>query len=447
MLRRASPDASARYADRESKPRMNPTASGADRPFPWIGLLTLATAIFVLVTSEFLPTGLLPDMARDLDVSQSQVGLLVTIFAATVVVFTAPLAALTHRYSRKWLLIAVLGVFALANVLAAIAPSYELLVGARVLGGLAHGLFWAIAGAYAGHLVPRHQIARAVAVTSAGGTTAFVLGVPVGTAIGQALGWRAAFGIIAASVVVLAFLVVRFLPAVDHRVSLATGEIPVPARRDPTFPGVLFVCLLVAIIVTGHNVFYTYIAPFIIDEAGFARDSVSLLLFLYGGAGAIGLVLAGVVGSRFPRAGLYGMLAGVALAVAVLAALSGIPVIVVVAIVVWGAAFGGIPALLQTRLLHVASPRVRDVGAALLTTSFNIGIGGGALIGGLLLDQSGLLVLPVVEAVVIVLALALLVAVDARRARRAQPAPAAAPRAREYGSPLTGPIPTADREA
>src|SRR6476660_4927067 len=150
MLRRASPDASARYADRESHPRMNPTTPGADRAFPWIGLLTLATAIFVLVTSEFLPTGLLPDMARDLDVSQSQVGLLVTIFAATVVIFTAPLAALTHRYSRKWLLIAVLGVFALANVLAAIAPSYELLVGARVLGGLAHGLFWAIAGAYAG---------------------------------------------------------------------------------------------------------------------------------------------------------------------------------------------------------------------------------------------------------------------------------------------------------
>ena len=137
-------------------------------------------------------------------------------------------------------------------------------------------LVTAIAGAYAGHLVPREQLAKAVAVTSMGGTTAFVLGVPVGTAIGQALGWRAAFGIIAASVVVLALLVVRFLPGVDHRVSLATGEVPLPARRDPTFPGVLFVCLLVAIIVIGHNVFYTYIAPYIIDEAGFPRDSVSV---------------------------------------------------------------------------------------------------------------------------------------------------------------------------
>ncbi len=425
---------------------MTPTASTADRPFPWLGLLTLAAAIFVLVTSEFLPTGLLPDIAGDLRVSQSQVGLLVTIFAATVAVSTAPLAALTRRYSRKWLLIGVLGVFALANVLAALAPSYELLIGARVLGGLAHGLFWAIAGAYAAHLVPRRQLARAVAVTSIGGTTAFVLGVPVGTAIGQVLGWRAAFGIIAASVVVLALLVGRFLPAVDHRVSLATGEIALPARRDPTFRGVLAICLLVVIVIGGHNVFYTYIAPYIIESAGFPRDSVSLLLFLYGGAGAIGLVLAGAVGGRYPRGGLYGMLAGVAVSVAVLAAFAGIPVIVVVALVVWGAAFGGIPALLQTRLLHTASPRVRDLGAALLTTSFNIAIGGGALVGGALLDGAGLLVLPVVEAVVIAVALGALIASDVRDRRRVgapRPGPTTV---REYGSPLTGPIPTAAPE-
>lgn len=445
MLHRASPDPSARYADRESTSRMtHPTAAvGNGHPFPWLGLLTLATAIFILVTSEFLPTGLLPDIARDLDVSQSQVGLLVTIFAATVVVSTAPLAALTRHYSRKWLLIGVLGIFALANVLAAIAPSYEMLVGARVLGGLAHGLFWAIAGAYAAHLVPRRQIARAVAVTSAGGTAAFVLGVPVGTAIGQAFGWRAAFGIIAATVVVLALLVIRFLPPVDHRVSLATGEIPIPARRDRTFPGVLFICVVVVIVVGGHNIFYTYIAPFIIDTAGFPRDSVSILLFLYGGAGAIGLVLAGVVGGRYPRGGLYGMLAGVAVSVAVLAAFAGIPIIVVIAFVVWGAAFGGIPALLQTRLLHTASPRVRDLGAALLTTSFNLAIGGGALIGGVLLDEVGVAVLPFVEAAVIVLAVVVLVVAD-RRGRRASVSPrtGAVTVVREYGSPLTGPIPT-----
>ncbi|UTT61464.1 MFS transporter [Microcella humidisoli] len=395
--------------------------SSADRPFPWVGLVTLATAIFVLVTSEFLPTGLLPVMARDLAVTESQIGLLITIFAGTVVVSAAPLAALTRHYSRKSLLLAVLAVFALANVLAAIAPSYELLIGARVLGGLAHGLFWAIAGAYAGHLVPRHQLARAVAVTSAGGTTAFVLGVPLGTALGIALGWRAAFGVIAAVVVVLVVLVIRFLPAVDHRVTLATGEIKVPVRRDPTMPSVLFICLLVVIIVTGHNVFYTYIAPFVLDTAGFAPEALSILLFLYGGAGAIGLVLAGVVGGRYLRGGLYGMLAGVILAVSVLALFAGVPVVVVIAFVVWGAAFGGLPTLLQTRLLQVASPNVRDVGAALLTTSFNIGIGGGAAIGAVLFSFSGTTWLPWVEAGALALAILALIIMEARRRARGVP--------------------------
>ncbi len=418
------------------------------RPFPWIGLLTLSTAIFFMVTSEFLPTGLLPQIADDLDVSEAQVGLLITIFAGTVVLTTAPLAALTRRFDRKHLLLAVLVLFAIANVGAAIAPDYALLVVARVLGGLAHGLFWAIAGAYSGHLVPRHQIARAVAVTSGGGTAAFVLGVPAGTALGTALGWRAAFGVIAAIVLVLLVLVVRFLPAVQHRPTLSTGEITLPARRDPTFPAVLFICLLVLIVVGGQNVFYTYIAPFLIDSAGFAEASVGALLFVYGGAGAIGLVLAGFLGSRFPRGGLYGMLGVVAAAVAGVGLSAGVPLLVIALLFVWGAAFGGIPTLLQTRLLHTASARVRDVGAALLTTAFNIGIGGGAAIGGALFVVLPTPALAIVQAAIIGFGLALLVVVDLVRARRAPAVLADDDEADESSVPLiTGSIVLPDHPA
>ena len=418
------------------------------RPFPWIGLLTLSTAIFFMVTSEFLPTGLLPQIADDLDVSEAQVGLLITIFAGTVVLTTAPLAALTRRFDRKHLLLAVLVLFAIANVGAAIAPDYALLVVARVLGGLAHGLFWAIAGAYSGHLVPRHQIARAVAVTSGGGTAAFVLGVPAGTALGTALGWRAAFGVIAAIVLVLLVLVVRFLPAVQHRPTLSTGEITLPARRDPTFPAVLFICLLVLIVVGGQNVFYTYIAPFLIDSAGFAEASVGALLFVYGGAGAIGLVLAGFLGSRFPRGGLYGMLGVVAAAVAGVGLSAGVPLLVIALLFVWGAAFGGIPTLLQTRLLHTASARVRDVGAALLTTAFNVGIGGGAAIGGALFVVLPTPALAIVQAAIIGFGLALLVVVDLVRARRAPAVLADDDEADESSVPLiTGSIVLPDHPA
>jgi predicted MFS family arabinose efflux permease len=380
----------------------------------------LAGAIFVSVTSEFLPTGLLPDMAGELAVSESRIGLLVTIFAGTVVISTTPLAALTRNYSRKYLVVVVLVVVAAGNIIAAVAPSYEILVGARIIGGLAHGLFWAVVGAYAAHLVPKHQIGRAVAITSGGGTAAFVLGVPLGTALGHALGWRLAFAVIGVIVVVLALLVLRFLPAVDHRVTLATGEIPLPMRKDRTLPGVIVLCIVIIVVMTGHNLFYTYIAPWLISVGGFAEDSIAVLLFLFGGAGAIGLVLAGLVSDRFPRAGLIVATALVAASVLVLALAADSQVVIVGAIVVWGIAFGGLPAMLQTRMLHTASARLRDLAAALFTTSFNFAIGFGALAGGIVLDQVGIITLPFVDVVIIAVGVVFMLASNAWLATRSR---------------------------
>jgi predicted MFS family arabinose efflux permease len=388
--------------------------------FPWVGLLTLAGAIFVSVSSEFLPTGLLPEMAADLEVKLSTVGLLVTIFAGTVVVATTPLAVITRRYSRKPLLVVVLLVIALANTLAALAPTFELLAGARVLGGLAHGLFWAVVAAYSAHLVPKHQLGRAVAITAGGGTAAFVLGVPVGTALGHALGWRFAFGMFAVIVVILAGLVVKFLPPVNHHITLATGEIAVPVYKDKSLRGIIVVCAVIVVFITGQNLFYTYIAPWLTDIAGFSKDSVAFLLFLFGGAGILGLLLAGFAADRFPKRGFaVGVLVMVA-TISILALASTNSVVVVIAFVVWGVAFGGIPAMLQTRMLHTASFRTRDLAAALQTTAFNVGIGGGALIGGILLDEVGIHSLPYVELVFILVALAASVGADALRRSRAR---------------------------
>lgn len=396
------------------------SAKKTDEPFPWIGLVTLAGAIFVSVTSEFLPTGLLPEMAKELGVGLSTAGFLVTIFAGTVVISTTPLAALTRRYSRKALVIVVLLVIAFANLLAAIAPSYEILVGARILGGLAHGLFWAVVAAYSAHLVPKHQLGRAVAITAGGGSAAFVLGVPVGTALGHSLGWRAAFAIIAGVVVLLAIAVVKFLPPVNHHVTLRTGEIPLPLYKDRSLRGVIVVCIVIVLMMTGQNTFYTYIAPWLIDVAGFPSTSIAFLLFLFGGAGAIGLVLAGFAADRFPRRGFAIAVVAVVAAVLVLALASANPVVVVAAFVVWGVAFGGIPAMLQTRMLHTASFRVRDLAAALQTTAFNVGIGVGALLGGLLLDGVGIAALPLVEIAFLAVALVISVGADAARSARAR---------------------------
>jgi MFS transporter, DHA1 family, inner membrane transport protein len=383
-----------------------------------VGLVTLALAIFVSVTTEFLPTGLLPEMAHDYHVSLSQVGLLVTIFAVTVVVATTPLSILTRNYSRKPIVVIVLLVIALGAVLAAIAPTYAWLVVARVIGGLAHGLFWAVVGAYGAHLVPKHQLGRAVAITSSGATAAFVLGVPVGTAIGHALGWRLAFAFMAGLILILCVLVVRFLPAVDHRVRLTTGEIPLPLRRDRSIPAIAVLCAVIILLVIAQNIFYTYIAPWLISVGGFGAGGVPGLLLLYGGAGAIGLVLAGAVADRFPRGGFVVAFVFVAASVLALWVFGANQPAVIAAVIVWGVAFGGGPAMIQTRMMRVASARIRETAAALQTTAFNVGIGGGALVGGLLLDQYGLRILPLADVLITVVGIAFVILSDFWLARR-----------------------------
>jgi MFS transporter, DHA1 family, inner membrane transport protein len=400
------------------------THQDAVRPFPWVGLFTLALAIFVSVTTEFLPTGLLPEMARDYHVSLSQIGLLVTIFAGTVVLATTPLSILTRDFSRKRLVVIVLLVIAFGAVLAAVAPTYGILVVARVIGGLAHGLFWAVVGAYAGHLVPKHQLGRAVAITASGATAAFVLGVPVGTAIGHALGWRLAFAFMAMLILVLAVLVVRFLPAINHRAHLTTGEIPLPMRKDRSIPAIAILCTVIVILMIAQNIFYTYITPWLIQVGGFSESAVPGLLLLYGGAGAIGLVLAGFVTDRYPRSGMIAAFVLVAAAVLVLALLASQPAAVITFVVIWGVAFGGGPAMVQTRMLHSASARMRDTAAALQTTAFNVAIGGGALVGGLLLDGYGLGILPFADVAVMIFGIIFLVFSDlwlAQHSRRAHP--------------------------
>lgn len=394
------------------------TAHTTSRPtapaFPWVGLLTLAVAVFLSITIEMLPMGLLPDISQELGVSEPQVGLLVSVFAFTVVLSSAPLMALTRRLPRQPLLVGVLVILALSSVLTAIAPSYEFMVATRVLGGAAHGLFWSIVGAYAGHLVPKEQLARAVAITTAGGSLAFVLGVPLGTALGHAFGWRIAFAGIAVLTLIGALLVWWLLPGVQHRHAPEEGTEHVSVRRDPTLVAVIVVCVITGVVMIGQYAVYTYIAPYLIDVVGADAAEVGPLLFGYGIAGAVGLLLAGTVLGRRPTLGLLIAFAGVGIGVAGLAAFSAVPVIAIGAFFFWGIAFGALPPLLNTRLLHSASARIRDAAAAFYTTAFNLGIGGGALLGAALYNTLGLQALPWVFVGILALSF-LIVVITARR--------------------------------
>ncbi len=381
---------------------------------PWFPLLLLSAGIFVAVTSEFLPIGLLPQLRDELGITEAQVGMLVTVFAATVVVATAPLTQLTRRVPRKTLLVVLLGVFAVANLVAAVAPDYVVLLVARVIGGAAHGVFWAVVSPYAARLVPPQRLSSAVAVATSGATMATVAGLPLGALLGSAVGWRASFAVITVLVVVIAALIIAVLPPVEHRAtSGAAGVVaqaaadavahaadparsPVRAARDASFAPVMVLCATVVLVTLGHATFYTYIAAWVIDVAGFGEGDVAGVLLLFGAAGTVGVVVAGTLGDRYPRALLPVLLAGVIVSVAGIAALSGEPLAVIVLLALWSAFLGGVPIIFQARLLQTASLALRDIAAAWLTVAFNIGIGGGALLGGMVIGAWSVAALPVV---------------------------------------------------
>ncbi|GAA4673380.1 MFS transporter [Frondihabitans cladoniiphilus] len=416
--------------------------------FPWGGLLALAVASFFSISGEMLPTGLLPEMGRDLHVSESSVGLLVTVFAFTVVFTSTLLTQATARIPRHRLLVGLILVIALGAVGTALAPTYGWMIAARILGGLAHGVFWAITGAYAAHLVPRSQVGKALAVSSSGGTLAFVLGVPLGTALGQAVGWRLAFGILAILMVGGAVLVWRLLPDVGSGAAdaatlkqeardaaggstpvgpgaLATGSIPVirNGKRprelpDPSLLGVILTCVVTGVFMVGHYSLYTYVAPFLTQVSGIATGQLSIALLAYGVAGAAGLLLVGTVLGKRTAVSIPLAMAFVVVVVVLLLAFEGHAVASFVVFVALGVSFGALPPLLQTRLLEVAPARIRDLASSFYTASFNGGIGLGALIGGLVLSGVGIDRLPVLYIVIAVVMLVVTVVLDRVLLRR-----------------------------
>ncbi|MHC5797598.1 MFS transporter [Lacisediminihabitans sp. FW035] len=403
------------------------TAPRPTAPFPYFALLTVAVAIFLSVTTEMLPTGLLPEMSADLHVSESLIGATVSVFAFTVVLSSTGLTVLTRRIPRHALVVSVLLILAVSTVVTAMAPNYGVLLAARILGGLAHGVFWSVVGAYSAYLVPKHQVGRAVSITLGGGSLAFVLGVPIGTALGQAIGWRASFLALGVLLVIGAGFVYRFLPRVEHLagpsvVGTATGGITVldgefrsstVPRRDHSIMAVVFVCVIAAITMIGQYSFYTFVAPYLTRAVGLDESAVSPALFAYGIAGVLSLVLVAFVLGRRPNLGLVVALVALLAAVLVLGLRPQLLPASLPAFFLWGLAIGVIPPLLQTRMLHAAPARFRETASAFYTTAFNVGIGGGALLGSLLLGTLGLAALPFAFAGILVLSIALVLASDA----------------------------------
>lgn len=356
-----------------------------------IGLAALSFATFVAVTSELLPIGLIPAIARSMDVSTSVAGLTVSIFAGIVAVLAIPMTALTNRMPRKTLLVIALVGYAASNLIAAVAPDFAVLCIGRAVGGLSHAVFYSVVTAYASALVPAARVGRALTIAFAGASLGSVLGVPLTTSIGIEHGWRSAFMVMAVVAATLAVVVISVVPGV---VSAAGHE---DGSRYRAGRGLIVVGIVDVLIFLGHHTAYTYIAP-LLGAAGIAESDLGGALLLLGVISIGGLIAAGLLADRHLKAAFAGSSALIATTLVVLALTShSIPATLADA-AIWCLAFGAISPLITTAAVRTSAVSASTAGAVVNSAS-NIGITLGSLLGGGVIAAGALPAVPIVGAI------------------------------------------------
>ena len=377
-----------------------PTAGPAvDLRRATIILVALACSTFLFVTVESLPSGLLTLMAPDLGRPTSQIGLLVTAYALVVLVSSVPLAHVTRAMPRRWVLAACAGVAAVATLWAALTPSYEQLMIARVVTALAQALFWvAVVPATAG-LFPPGVRGKAMARLAIGNSLAPVLGVPAGTWLGELTSWRTTFVAVAVLSTIITVIVIVMFPSVAPSASGAS-ESPFPSGRRFGF-----LMVTTVLVVTGAFGVITFVTQYLQDVAGYTQSDIPALLLLQGGAGVAGAV---VVGRFLDKRPVGAYLVGATVLVVALVGLWAAgtsPVGAVVCLALFGFAFSTVPPVLSHRVLLV-SPRGTNMGQAISSSLFNLGIAAGSGLGALLVSMVDVRAVPLVSAGVVLLALA-----------------------------------------
>lgn len=356
-----------------------------ERPVSWVAIGSLSLGAFALVTSEFLPVGLLPQIASDLGVTIGEAGLMVTMPG-----FLAALAApLSIRFAghldRRRVLTVLLALLVASNLVVATATGIVQLLFGRVLLGVAVGSFWTIAGSLGPRLKPGPDGIRASALILSGVSIGTVAGVPAGALIGDLLGWRAAFfgGALFAGVAIAVLL--SLLPSISAVAGSGLGDIPQILRRRSSRLGLAAAML----IFVGQFAAYTYVAPFLKENAGIEGGALSLLLLANGAAGFFGNMAGGLVSARSPRAAIIAMGTILGGSVMVLALGGTSPVLASAMVIVWGFGFGMLPISMQSLLFATAPDRLEGM-QALFTTVAQAAIGAGSLMGGIIVDHVGI---------------------------------------------------------
>jgi predicted MFS family arabinose efflux permease len=365
---------------------------------PLGGLLALACAGFITILTEAMPAGLLPQMGAGLGVSPALVGQLVTLYALGSLLAAIPLTLLTRGWRRRPLLLVAIGGFALVNSVTAVSSHYGLTLVARFFAGIFAGLLWALLAGYASRMVAPHLQGRAIAIAMLGAPLALSLGVPAGTLLGTLVGWRLSFAIMTGLTLMLLLWARWQLP--DFAGQAAQQRLDL--RQVMMLPGIRPVLWVTFTYVLAHNILYTYIAP-LLEPAGIEAD-IDRVLLMFGLTALLSIWLVGLLIDRWLRPLVLLSCVLFGLSALALAFWIDSPAVIYTAVAVWGLAFGGLPALLQTALAKSAGESA-DAAQSMLVTVWNLGIAGGGLAGGLLLQSWGVLAFPLAVVALMLLAL------------------------------------------
>jgi predicted MFS family arabinose efflux permease len=386
-----------------------------------LALLALTISAFAIGTTEFVIVGLIPTIAEQLGVTVPSAGLLVTIYAIGVAIGAPVLTALTGRVPRKLLLISLMVLFTLGNLLAWQSPGYGTLVVARLLTGLAHGVFFSIGSTIATSLVAKEKAASAIAIMFGGLTVALVTGVPLGTFIGQHFGWRETF--LAVSLIGVIATVASAILVPNNIKNQASASIR-EQFKVLTHPRLLLIYAITALGYGGVFTTFTFLAPMMQELAGFSAPAVSWILLAYGIAVAIGNIWGGKLADRHGAVrALSFIFAALAVLLLVFQFTASHSIAALLTVIVMGVfAFGNVPGL-QVYVVQKAeqyTPNAVDVASGLNIAAFNVGIALGSVIGGQTVATLGLAQTPWMGALIVLVAL-LLVGLSGRLDKKHQP--------------------------
>ncbi|HAT0609636.1 TPA: sugar transporter [Salmonella enterica subsp. enterica] len=352
------------------------TINPVSRKVAWLRVVTLAIAAFIFNTTEFVPVGLLSDIAESFHMQTAQVGIMLTIYAWVVAVMSLPFMLLTSQMERRKLLICLFVLFIASHVLSFLAWNFTVLVISRIGIAFDHAIFWSITASLAIRLAPAGKRAQALSLIATGTALAMVLGLPIGRVVGQYFGWRTTFFAIGMGALITLLCLIKLLPKLPSEHSGSLKSLPLLFRR----PALMSLYVLTVVVVTAHYTAYSYIEPFVQNVAGLSANFATVLLLILGGAGIIGSLVFGKLGNRHASS-----LVSIAIALLVVCLLLLLPAAdseahLAILSIFWGIAIMVIGLGMQVKVLALA-PDATDVAMALFSGIFNIGIGAGALVG------------------------------------------------------------------